>query len=179
MLRDIRAWTCTFSDCAFGLFEDRESWFQHELEYHRRQWECASCAGALFGSCAEMEGHVLRHHPAISASALPHVLAASSRPKTEIPVTACPLCDEWENHLNQKSSCPEAPAGVELTVPARVFEEHLGHHLVQLALFSIPPTLETTVESKSTRGEKYVGVLEVCPSSLSSPQLSRANMCLY
>lgn len=161
VLRDIRAWACTFPGCSFRLFEDRESWFQHEMEHHRRQWECTSCAGALFGSRTAMEGHISKYHPAITSGALPYVLAASSRPLTEIPVSACPLCDDWEIHLRNQPSCPETSAEVQLTVPARVFEQHLSRHLVQLALFSIPRTFETAMSSESSKAEKDVVAFEV------------------
>ena len=125
-----------------------------------------------------MEGHLVQYHPAISTGALPYVLAASSRPVTEILASACPLCDEWEHHLKKQPSCPEAPSGIELTVPARVFEQHLSHHLVQLALFSVPLTSEATVDYKSTEPEKNFGTLEVCTSMVGSALHSRANVSM-
>ncbi|TKA37775.1 hypothetical protein B0A54_09777 [Friedmanniomyces endolithicus] len=48
VFRDLRAYVCTFKDCKEGLFEDRQTWFEHESSQHRRHWVCLSCPGKTF-----------------------------------------------------------------------------------------------------------------------------------
>ncbi|KAK3338455.1 hypothetical protein B0H65DRAFT_502515, partial [Neurospora tetraspora] len=37
---DLSSYTCTFDSCPAPLFETRQQWFQHEMEVHRKHWQC-------------------------------------------------------------------------------------------------------------------------------------------
>ncbi|GIZ44579.1 hypothetical protein CKM354_000777400 [Cercospora kikuchii] len=151
VLRDIRAWTCTFQSCNSGLFEDRDAWFEHELEHHRRQWTCHECPNAIFASRDAIEAHVYAVHPALPIEALPAIIASSSRPVTEIPASACPLCDEWQQDLLARATKMGHPT-TNVVAPLHDFRRHLGQHLEQLALFAIAPNLEHAMASGSSNG---------------------------
>lgn len=146
-MRDIRAWTCTFEDCSSGLFEDRDSWFQHELEQHRRQWICHECPNTVYTSRQAIEAHVQIVHPTLPAEVIPTIIDSSSRPVTEVEASACPLCDEWQEGLIAKAT----GLGLSITnvvAPLHDFRRHLGHHLEQLALFAIPTNLGNALTSE-------------------------------
>ncbi|PIA93693.1 hypothetical protein CB0940_05156 [Cercospora beticola] len=159
VMRDIRAWTCTFEDCSSGLFEDRDSWFQHELEQHRRQWICHECPNTVFTSGQAIEAHVQAVHPTLPAEVIPTIIDSSSRPATEVEASACPLCDEWQEGLIAKAT-ELALSTTHVVVSLHDFRRHLGHHLEQLALFAIPPNVENAMASGSDNnrhGKSFTG----------------------
>lgn len=156
VLADLRAYNCTFPDCSSGLFEDGESWFQHELHAHRRQWNCHSCDKKGFNSSQDLVKHLRRAHDsaALPDEVLSQVVAANSQPVAEISASDCPLCDQLEHDMRAEAS----RLGTEIALSSRVmlpisqFERHLGDHLEQLALFAVPPTIDGNVESHSKKG---------------------------
>ncbi|KAK5747555.1 hypothetical protein LTR17_000198 [Elasticomyces elasticus] len=144
VMRDLRAYVCTFEDCTAGLFEDRHTWFQHEQAVHRRQWICRLCTSsghtkwfispdALHTHLAHVHNHALPVGLAASA-----ILQASSRPLDQIPAAgACPLCDEWYEGLKADGIRRQVPEDDVLVVSARDLERHLASHHEQLSLFAV------------------------------------------
>jgi tetratricopeptide (TPR) repeat protein len=73
---------------------------------------------------------------------------ASRRPIDRIPASECPFCQEWEAKLRLANSNISADEIVVVT-PIQ-FRQHVGAHMQQLALFSIPRGfLEDDAETKS------------------------------
>ncbi|OQO14048.1 hypothetical protein B0A48_00924 [Cryoendolithus antarcticus] len=150
---DLRAYICTFEDCAAGLFEDRDAWWQHEMNAHRRQWSCQSCQGKIFGTAAGLQNHLRVAH---DAAALPddllaQIAAASSTPVLEVAASNCPLCDEFDSIIRQEAATMQVsiPDHHQVMVPLKRFQQHLGYHLEQLALFAVPPQIDGNIESGS------------------------------
>ncbi|KAK1812896.1 hypothetical protein LTR12_012703 [Friedmanniomyces endolithicus] len=147
VFRDLRAYVCTFKDCKEGLFEDRQTWFEHELSQHRRHWVCLSCPGKTFDSATAFRQHLqvvhlqrAHQHPADGIT--PNVdllLEASSRPSDRISTSACPFCDTWEIRIRQSTSAIQrTQTGESPTVDARYFRRHVAEHQEQLALSALP-----------------------------------------
>lgn len=178
-MSDLRAWTCTFQDCSYGLFQDRDSWFQHELEHHRRQWICHICSNMAFTFRDAIEAHLLTAHPELPNVALGAIINSSSHPMSEIEASACPLCNEWERSLIIKA----AQLGLStshVVAPLHDFRRHLGHHLEQLALFAIPPNLEDAMASGSgddQHGQASTGDPQVSPPQFEVVGLSHGMLC--
>lgn len=155
MYKDLRAYVCTFQDCDDRLFEDRHTWFQHELDAHRRQWTCQYCLSSAFDSSEHLTRHLLGEHP----QGLPDgdvplaILVASSHPATEIEASGCPLCDEWFEGLQEEAKRTHLPEGDQLFVSLKDFQRHLGQHQEQLALHAIPPSAEYGGDSDSDSGD--------------------------
>ncbi|RMY14107.1 hypothetical protein D0868_01652 [Hortaea werneckii] len=152
VLRDLRAYVCTFKDCNAGLFEDRETWFTHEVDAHRRQWICMACSKSGFPSHGQLRKHaVLEHGHNEDGTEDLTKLMASSFPVEEISASFCPLCDSWDQQLREESHRKEilVPAENEIRVPIALFKRHLAQHQEQLALFAIPPLFKAPERSDS------------------------------
>ncbi|KAK6436800.1 hypothetical protein LTR95_007011, partial [Oleoguttula sp. CCFEE 5521] len=160
---DLRAYICTFEDCTAGLFEDRDAWWQHEMNAHRRQWSCQSCQGKIFDTAAGLQKHMRVAH---DAAALPddllaQIAAASSTPVLEVAVSDCPLCEDFDSIIRQEAAKMQMsiPDHHQVKVPLKRFQQHLGYHLEQLALFAVPPQIDGNIESGSrhSRGGSIEG----------------------
>lgn len=99
-----------------------------------------------------MFAHLGSVHGDKGSDAANAIVDASSRPITDIQSTACPMCDDWELQLKERAQEMGILFSSVLVAPARDFKHHLSQHLEQLALFSIPPTLERLLESESQTG---------------------------
>ena len=153
VLRDLRAYVCTSQDCDAGLFEDKESWFQHEMEKHRRHWLCQTCTAKPFHTSQDLRLHMEERHRdrRNEPSFLPSMLAASSRPLAEIPASNCPFCDNWDAELRLEAAekGSDIPANHAVLQQSSVFKRHVGEHLEQLALFAITPSFERSSDTES------------------------------
>ncbi|KAK3314072.1 hypothetical protein B0H66DRAFT_630422 [Apodospora peruviana] len=127
VLRDLQPYVCTFDGCDMfdHMFSSREDCFNHEFALHRGQWSCNTC---------EPEGDDGRRHGG-------HVLFSR--------------LDEFMCHMNETHSMVESKITLTLDsfrLPVSVvngecclckrhaqkLKSHLGRHLEQMALFSLP-----------------------------------------
>jgi hypothetical protein len=130
---DLQPYVCTIQDCSAShrLFSTRAEWFQHEITVHRREWACNWCQGphTTFSSAEELKWHFVETHPdEVTEFQMPLILEACERPITSFGPSSCPLCTDWE--ILPPHSTPKA------------FSCHLARHLQQLAVESIPPSIE-------------------------------------
>ncbi|KAF2003783.1 hypothetical protein P154DRAFT_428370 [Amniculicola lignicola CBS 123094] len=146
---DLKPYICTFEDCDVKLFSDRREWFEHELLYHRAQWHCAFCGRDDFRSIKAFQDHVhSRHMQSMTDVQLDALSEASRRFVDRVPALDCPFCHEWEAKLRQAN--PDIPASEVVVVTPIQFRHHVGAHMQQLALFSIPRGfLEDNADAKS------------------------------
>jgi tetratricopeptide (TPR) repeat protein len=149
VFRDLKPYICTFEDCDIKLFSDRREWFEHELSYHRAQWCCDFCGKDDIRSLKVFKDHVRsRHMEGLKNDQLDALSEASRRPIDRIPASDCPFCQEWEAKLRLAN--PNIPADEIVVVTPIQFRQHVGAHMQQLALFSIPRGfLEDDAETKS------------------------------
>ncbi|KAK5701314.1 hypothetical protein LTR17_022686 [Elasticomyces elasticus] len=158
--RDLRAYVCTFEDCTAGLFQERDAWFGHELDHHRRLWICQTCvSGRSYLTAADFKAHLRNKHAEIASqeTALTAVMSASSRPVTEIPIlSACPLCDDWRVNrpsMQSESQIPAVEQGTIVISPAEL-KRHLAGHLEELALFAYTPGIDDAKGSGSNDDQR-------------------------
>ncbi|KAI1418944.1 hypothetical protein F5Y12DRAFT_721373 [Xylaria sp. FL1777] len=144
---DLKPYVCCLGEgeCDDLLFHDRLSWFNHELQCHRRQWACIMCEGGPFEAAEIFEDHLKSTHSDIplDMDALEAVKDASQRAVSEISAADCPFCDDWEDMLRQNVSGERSNNSlVQLDNPIFVsphtFRRHVAHHMEQLALFALP-----------------------------------------
>jgi hypothetical protein len=98
---------------------------------------CYKCSSA-FRSPDALEQHITVHHPLdLGEKQTATVVEMSKRCPDSIQPTECPLCDgTWASaESNTRSADDEAERVV---VSVDQFRKHLGHHLQQIALFSLP-----------------------------------------
>ncbi|OCL02070.1 hypothetical protein AOQ84DRAFT_383049 [Glonium stellatum] len=131
--QDLRPYICTFEDCKAPdhLFDTRHQWFDHEMQTHRRWWECVEGCNKPFHSKASFQAHLERAHPALSGGAhLPVLMHMCERKASMNTPADCSLCHQPLPSLTQ-------------------LRRHMGQHYEQLALFAIPSNLEEVEENDS------------------------------
>ncbi|RSM07311.1 hypothetical protein CDV31_008676 [Fusarium ambrosium] len=139
---DLRLYVCTFENCSSDPFSSRHEWFNHELEFHRKQWRCTQCSGTTFNSAAGIRDHFAYMHPvSFGNSQWSWILKACELPLGEFYPSSCPLCFFW---------IPPVSKGYN----AEAFCRHLGSHLQQLALTALPIAIEGLEILKDEGGDK-------------------------
>ncbi|KAF8457010.1 hypothetical protein BGX38DRAFT_1139725 [Terfezia claveryi] len=121
VFRDLRPYACTFDSCTKSnrLFETRHGWYDHEERHHRREWYCAECTVA-FSTSSNFTRHLKESHPALLVGDQDvSTLAANCERPLSTP-QQCPLCTIQSEHT------------------AHRLRSHLGRHMQQLALFTLP-----------------------------------------
>ena len=138
VFRDLRPYVCTFDSCTkpSRLFETRHDWYDHEVRHHRRGWYCAECA-IVFPTSSSFIRHLKEIHPALSVE------------EQDVPM----LADNCERALNTPQQCPLCSTPSEHTGPR--LRSHLGRHMQQLALFTLPrlDIRENEGENRSSKAE--------------------------
>lgn len=135
VIEDLEPYVCTFPGCSLDTYHSQHAWFEHELQMHRSDWNCSEC-GAVFGSSEDLESHINKEHDdKIMPKQTPAVVKQSRRPIKSIKPSECPFCeDAWVTADPASGIADKEP----LVVTLDDFRSHLGHHLQQIALFSLP-----------------------------------------
>ncbi|CAI6287069.1 unnamed protein product [Periconia digitata] len=119
MFRDLRPYSCTFSECQNPekLYATRRDWIYHEMQMHWRQWVCEE-HGGIFHSREDALKHIAVAHNGLSQ----HQTAM--------------LIEMWERQLDNMElvSCPLCPSQRRL----QIMHSHIAQHLESIALFVIP-----------------------------------------
>jgi hypothetical protein len=101
-----------------------------------------------FSSPRILESHLRdRHSGRYTAAQEPHLIQRCEFPFDRFLASACPLCTDWTLH-----PAPDAEEGAPVYATVAQFRRHLGRHLEQLALFSLPkmdPREDESVENDS------------------------------
>ena len=117
-------------DCSYDEgFATEDDWFQHEIDKHRRQWECLLCT-LTFRDSNKLCGHLKSSHSGCFTSSRLQILLKACE-KGQIPFTEilCPLCDHWE------------PALFRAEEQSEMYKSHVASHLRWIALQSLPGLL--------------------------------------
>lgn len=132
VFRDLRPYVCTFNDCPKPdrLFDSRHEWYDHEVEVHRREWFCNTCQ-QLFPTKTRFADHLAQSHQDIFTEAQ-IVVAVDICGRAIDSEQLCVLCGEK-------------------FLPARL-RRHLAHHMQQLALFSLPQSMDDSDDSGGSVG---------------------------
>lgn len=97
---------CTLGgvDCKDKLFEDRDSWFDHELKSHRALYCCPLCAtnGASLAP-KELREQILNTHAQFNDEQLQRLQDASRDAAPTFKAQDCPFCDDWANTLRSRN----------------------------------------------------------------------------
>ena len=138
------------------MFRSRNEWFNHELQNHRREWVCQFCQQIPFASKIAFSKHLASQHSgSVNNSQLEVLVLQSEEPVDKVLPSACHLCDEWETSLldsNQESKRSFLNEGKK-TEPygtLKHFRRHLGRHMEQLALFTLPLNEDEDMEDESS-----------------------------
>ncbi len=173
---DMQAYVCTFTDCKTPnqLYETSDSWYNHELQMHRKEWCCNIGDHPPCSNKEEFLRHMrTSHSDAYLEHQLPDVLKMCERP-TQQAHTICPLCtDDHEEYVAGELMVRRDQRLVSLAEMKR----HLGHHLEQLALFAVPPALRASDEDADIDTELSQIQCEVCEKASSQDDLKYCCEC--
>lgn len=133
----MQPYICTFGGCrdALTTFPTRRLWVEHEFSEHRvdRFLECH--CGQTFTNKETFTHHLKYEHllQLNHSQLLTQITAAEIATQQNIHVQQCPLClqDGWNS--------------------TRQFTTHVGRHLEQIALASLPRDVESDSEANSQR----------------------------
>lgn len=130
-------------ECDAEFFENRDSWFEHELQKHRSEYTCVWCRSAIF-SHTDFQGHILKVHGDFSDAQLQMLQEGGRKCPTQFEARDCPFCDEWAEKLLQKSTSGSQPFNSTqgILVNHKRFKRHVASHQEQLAIFAVPRTNE-------------------------------------
>lgn len=152
------------------MFESQHDWFEHEVNFHRKLWECKLCTDRLPRSKPELNSHLEDHHSGTDESIDPQKVESWQKPR--IDATECPLCCAFAGKLKAANDSRKCD------VTLKQFQSHLGGHFEQLAFAAIPNDVgdvaETTedLSSDDEYSDKIDSVLDNDESSLASMQHS-------
>lgn len=134
VLQDLEPYICTFSSCGLDTFRSQHAWFEHELLIHRSRWVCPECS-TDFRSSHDLKEHVSQyHHGLVSKRQLSAFIDQSKRSVESIQPSECPFCDDSWARADSSFACSDDA----LFVNPDQFRRHVGKHMEQVALFSLP-----------------------------------------
>lgn len=117
------------------LYATRHDWIYHEMQVHRRQWNCQACDNVAFIDKAEMATHLRQiHSSSITENQIPVLLDMSERPMDQATRASCPFCSE--------------------NMSLKRLLVHMAEHMENLALFSLPLSIEETKAAGSISARK-------------------------
>lgn len=102
---DLKAYVCTLggAECDAELFEDRDTWFEHELRKHRCEYMCTLCSHGPF-SFERIAAHIQNIHGRFSDRQLQMLREGGRQNSIQFKSEDCPFCDEWTQALSTKTS---------------------------------------------------------------------------
>ncbi|KAF2147512.1 uncharacterized protein K452DRAFT_262052 [Aplosporella prunicola CBS 121167] len=103
IFKDLQAYVCTFKNCeqADRMFETKNEWYKHELDFHWKEWHCNNEKHPVYQTRNEFETHIrCDHAQEADKGHLPLLVDICARPVLSGEV-ACPLCAE-NQHENPK-----------------------------------------------------------------------------
>ena len=128
VFEDLPPYVCVIENCdsAVKSFSRRREWARHNDTMHDRTWVFPYSCVKPMSSLTELSSHLASEH---TLAALPHILqkaSIASGQAAEVDKSLiCPLCTRPCNSTKS-------------------WTKHVGHHLEQLALFSLPMELFST-----------------------------------
>jgi hypothetical protein len=135
---------CTFAECNTPdqTYELIDNWFEHEMQFHRTQWECTAGCNVTFRSFDGFRDHFRTEHLDLDRPAgIRDLLRFGKRIHIMNEEVVCKLCRA------------KLPSLMDL-------RHHLGDHQCQLSLFALPNSAihqEVSEENGGTENESHSG----------------------
>ncbi|KAF3076130.1 hypothetical protein CFAM422_001133 [Trichoderma lentiforme] len=166
--QDLKPYSCTVggAECDSLAFQDRNSWFQHELDCHRSQYMCSLCEGGLFLERASLRLHILTSHGQFPEHQLQIIEDAGRKAPTSFDAQSCPFCNDWSVALQAKEKLKSQEIKSQtILVRTDRFKRHVAAHLEQLAIFAIPRATEDDGEDKRSLADSLGSNITGLPES--------------
>jgi hypothetical protein len=158
VFEDLPPYVCVSEDCGTAVksFSRRRDWKLHNDGTHARVWVCPYGCVEPMRSPDTFRSHIeTAHTHSAPGDVTQTLIAACGRTIDKVPIRTCPLCTKL---------CPSA----------KHWTKHVGHHLEQLALFSLPMELFTIDASDGEQKELEEAVAENAPNY--DPDMEKAGI---
>jgi hypothetical protein len=148
---DLKTYVCLEEHCSSRMFESSHAWLRHQLSHHLKEWRCRACNVDLtLNSLQDLREHYYTQHSLMHEDDDFLQLAKASEvlPKT-VSVDRCKFC-KWSEFL---------PKGVDRVSTSR-FRKHVGSHLEQIALATVPEkyrSVDEIEEHGGVEGYRIIG----------------------
>lgn len=118
VFEDTMPYVCTFGDCELfdHFFEDKKTWYEHELRVHRVSWSCHAEDHTVCKTEEEFLEHIKSDHAKDLSLSQVQLLKHLFRRPAGSSYQTCNLCGRDTKHL----------------------ENHVARHLEHIALFALP-----------------------------------------
>lgn len=147
------------------MFESRTSWFNHEMDLHRKQWQCNTTGHLTYSDESAFRRHLAEQHKDwISGSHSQSII--NSCEQRRIPeCTECPFCRVPRQTSDNTNSRDDI--GDPKMIPAAKLKQHLAQHMERLALFTLPSTCFDPDDEESCTSAMPIPRLDGSGSNLS------------
>ncbi|KAG8162228.1 hypothetical protein KVR01_007993 [Diaporthe batatas] len=150
---DLKAYVCTSagqtSGCEHKLFNDRDTWFDHELKHHYSLYVCNLCR-CQYTTAISLGKHLTDEHGPYSNDEIESVIEHGKFVPSQLRAQDCPFCDTWASILSQRRDGIDFRAfsmgRSDIMVSLTHFKRHVATHLEQVAIFAIPRTMDNDDE---------------------------------
>jgi hypothetical protein len=143
VFQDLQPYICTFDGCADALttFPTRKCWAEHEFREHRVTRFLKCYCPRTFTNKEIFERHLRYEHLLVLNDTQLRTQLAALEMAEEQPLCEqiCPLCLQ------------DRQFGKDSWASQRQFIEHVGRHLEEIALASLPRDMESDTEANSQR----------------------------
>ena len=142
LISDLRPYSCTSQDCKDydQLFETRDKWMQHELQYHHSEWWCDAAHGKDSSAEIFLSEHALTQHLLVDhvhefeKQQLPFLIARAKRPSL-FPFTSCPFCADPDLDLTNIRNRYNMARNDQLEQSLEL-QKHIGSHLQNFSILA-------------------------------------------
>lgn len=147
------------------MFDDRDSWFAHELEHHRALCLCKLC-GYQHMDTKALQRHLLDEHGPYPNEKMHSIIEHGKLVPSQLRAQDCPFCDDWASILlnrrhQTQGQDPSSVHPADILVSLTHFKRHLATHQEQLAIFAVPRAVDND-------GEHSHGAVEATSEAVSS-----------
>ncbi|KAK7946944.1 uncharacterized protein PG986_011265 [Apiospora aurea] len=153
--RDLRAYSCTIGgkECGSKMFEDRKSWFEHEIAEHRSYTTCTLCNKQLPGKDAAMR-HIKASHGILLSEQLSALAVSGHTTPNRFKASDCPFCDWPLERRRRRVPTTSIYSGKiqDDAVSRAELKRHIAIHQEQLALFVLPLSDASVIEDTDSEG---------------------------
>ncbi|KAF2801196.1 hypothetical protein K505DRAFT_227062 [Melanomma pulvis-pyrius CBS 109.77] len=104
---DLSPYICTQENCInpTQTFESRNEWFEHELQYHRRRWQCVDGCSESYYDTWSFNAHILQSHEEHFSTTDREKILRLCETQLEGDSSAdCDLCGKTQSSLSQLKS---------------------------------------------------------------------------
>lgn len=146
------------------MFGDRDVWFNHELNHHHSLNICKLCAYQCPATTL-LKQHIVDQHGPYPGEELESMVEHGRIAPSHLKAQDCPFCDDWALILSRRyhngdgRPPPSHHHQGDILVSLTHFKRHVAMHQEQLAIFTVPRTVDSDDRRSHGTDEKGLSVI--------------------